>query len=97
VVDPDHTHRGVVRDAAALESAQRGDKSIRGIIEPGIRPVAPDAALRDLVPVLAQTPMPAPVVDERGRLLGVVVRASLLRGLATGAANNGFAPTEEAA
>jgi glycine betaine/proline transport system ATP-binding protein len=97
VVDPDYTHRGVVRDEAALESAQRGDKSIRGIIEPGIRPVAPDAALRELVPVLAQTPMPAPVVDERGRLLGVVVRASLLRGLATGAAKNGFAPTEEAA
>jgi glycine betaine/proline transport system ATP-binding protein len=97
VVDPDHTYRGVVRDEAALESARRGEKSIRGIIETGIPPVAPDAPLRDLFPLLAQTPMPAPVVDERGKLLGVVVRASLLRGLAEGAANVSATPTERAA
>jgi glycine betaine/proline transport system ATP-binding protein len=97
VVDPDHTHRGIVRDEAALASAQRGEKSIRSIIEPGIPPVAPDAPLRDLVPVLAQTPMPAPVVDERGKLLGVVVRASLLRGLATGTPAGDSEPAEKAA
>jgi glycine betaine/proline transport system ATP-binding protein len=97
VVDPDHRHRGIVRDEAALQSAQRGDKTITSIIEPGIPPLAPDAPLRDLVPVLAETPMPAPVVDERGKLLGVVVRASLLRGLATGIAVNGAEPTEKAA
>jgi glycine betaine/proline transport system ATP-binding protein len=97
VVDTDHRHRGVVRDAAALQSAQRGDKTIMSIIEPGIAPLAPDAPLRDLVPVLAETPMPAPVVDERGKLLGVVVRASLLRGLATGIAVSGAEPTEKAA
>ncbi len=82
VVEFDFKLRGVVRDDAALAAVQRGDRSIRDIIEPGVEPVSPDTPVRELFAPLSQTTMPAPVVDESGTLKGVVMRASLLQGLA---------------
>lgn len=82
VVDSEFKLRGVVRDDAALAAVQRGDRSIRDIIEPGVPPVSLDTPVRELFAPLSQTTMPAPVVDESGTLKGVVMRASLLQGLA---------------
>ena len=82
VVEPDFRLRGVVRDDAALESVRRGETSIRAILEPGVPAVRADTPVRDLFGLLAETTLPAPVVDDAGRLQGVVVRASLLQGLA---------------
>jgi glycine betaine/proline transport system ATP-binding protein len=89
--------RGIVRDDAALEAAKRGEKSIGSIMEPGVQPVGPDTPVRDLFGLLAETTMPAPVVDDAGRLLGVVVRASLLQGLAESIGSNGNASTSDVA
>lgn len=95
VVEPNFTFRGVVRDETALAAAKRGDRSIQDIIEPGVPPVSPDTPIRDLFAPLSQTTMPAPVVGDDGQLKGVVIRASLLQGLAE--QTNGSAPEEEAA
>ncbi|NEX18751.1 glycine betaine/L-proline ABC transporter ATP-binding protein [Thiorhodococcus mannitoliphagus] len=82
VVEPDFRLRGVIRDEVALAAAQRGDKSIKDIIEPGVTPVSPETPVRDLFAPLSQTSLPAPVVDASGILKGIVIRASLLQGLA---------------
>jgi glycine betaine/proline transport system ATP-binding protein len=95
VVESDFRLRGIVRDDAALEAAKRGAKSIASITEPGVQPVGPDTPVRDLFGLLAETTLPAPVVDEAGRLLGVVVRASLLQGLAESVGSNGNGSTPE--
>ncbi|WP_296703537.1 quaternary amine ABC transporter ATP-binding protein [Thiocapsa sp. UBA6158] len=97
VVETDFRLRGIVRDDAALDAAKRGEKSITSIMEPGVQPVGPDTPVRDLFGLLAETTMPAPVVDEAGRLLGVVVRASLLQGLAESIGGNGNASTSDIA
>lgn len=88
VVDPDYTWRGVVRDETALEAVKRGDNNLSAITEQGVAPVLPSAPVRDLFALLAGASMPAPVVDDGGKLLGVVVKASLLQGLAEGSVSN---------
>jgi glycine betaine/proline transport system ATP-binding protein len=98
VVEPDFKLRGIVRDDAALEAVKRGEKAIGSILEPGVPAVGPDTPVRDLFGLLAETTMPAPVVDDSGRLLGVVVRASLLQGLAESVsadANGKETPSEQ--
>ncbi|RNE91863.1 glycine betaine/L-proline ABC transporter ATP-binding protein [Marichromatium sp. AB31] len=82
VVSGDFKLQGMVRDEAALAAVQRGERSIQEILEPCADPVSPDTPVRDLFAPLAQSPMPAPVVDDEGKLKGQVVRASLLQGLA---------------
>lgn len=89
VVEGDFRLRGIVRDETALAAVQRGARSIQDIIEPGIEPVSPETPVRDLFGPLAAGPLPAPVIDEAGRLKGIVVRASLLQGLAEAGSTNG--------
>lgn len=95
VVEPDFTLRGLVRDDVALAAAQRGEKSIRPIMETGLAVVSPQTPVRELFGLLAESSVPAPVVDDAGRLQGVVARASLLEGLAENA-NGGSVPDEPA-
>ncbi|MBK1724246.1 quaternary amine ABC transporter ATP-binding protein [Thiocystis violacea] len=96
VVESDFRLRGIVCDDAALAAVQRGETSIQGIIAPGVPAVSLDTPIRDLFGPLAQTTMPAPVVDEDGKLKGVVVRASLLQGLAESTGDTGEIQEEAA-
>jgi len=94
VVESDFTLRGVVRDDAALKAVQRGERGIQEIIETSIEPVGIDTPVRELFAPLSESSMPAPVVDDAGKLKGMVVRASLLQGLAD---QSSATTTEEAA
>ncbi|EXJ13482.1 Glycine betaine ABC transport system, ATP-binding protein OpuAA [Imhoffiella purpurea] len=93
VVESNFRLRGVVRDDAALKAVQRGERGIQGIIEPGTEAVGLDTPVRELFAPLSESSMPAPVVDAEGRLKGMVLRASLLQGLA----EQGTAPEQEEA
>ena len=50
--------------------------------------MSPDDSLNTLFPLLAETNLPLPVIDENRRLLGIVVRGSVLAGLADAGATN---------
>ncbi|MFL6053366.1 MAG: glycine betaine/L-proline ABC transporter ATP-binding protein [Actinoallomurus sp.] len=85
---------GVVFAEPAAKAVREGGNTLNGIIEDGLQPVDPDTALADLFLLAAETPLPVPVTDGNGKLLGVIPRVTLLTALGN-AHGNGH--TEEAA
>jgi glycine betaine/proline transport system ATP-binding protein len=81
VVERDGRLLGVVRDSDAADAVQRGADTVRGLISDDVAAVAPDTPVYELFAPSAESPVPLAVVDEGGRLLGVVPRATLLAAL----------------
>lgn len=78
VVERDRTLVGWVSDRDALALVRRGTKTLDSIIQSDHGAVAHDTALADLfIPALGAA-LPLGVVDERGRLVGVIPRVTLL-------------------
>ncbi|MFP4159624.1 MAG: glycine betaine/L-proline ABC transporter ATP-binding protein [Desulfobacterales bacterium] len=73
---------GYVSADDALESAKRGDPTLENVLQKDIETITIDTPAVDIIPLLARLPYPVPVVDEQGRLRGVVIKGSLLAGLA---------------
>lgn len=67
-------------DASAL--AEQGIRELDGIIQNDVPTTAPDTLLSELLDTLAYTKVPLAVVDEENRLKGVLVRGSVIAGLA---------------
>lgn len=51
------------------------------LLEDDYHTTLPDAYIQDLMSQAAETKYPIAVVNENGRLLGIVVRSSILSGL----------------
>ncbi|MDK2784827.1 MAG: glycine betaine/proline transport system ATP-binding protein [Bacillota bacterium] len=81
VVGKERELRGLVTINACLQAVQEGKTQLEEILTTDFPTTSPDTPLRDLLPVAAQTKVPIAVVDERGTLLGIVVRASVLAGI----------------
>ena len=72
---------GYVTAETAAEAAKRGDPTLEKIVNTDIETVALDTPAVEIIPLLARLPYPVPVVDEAGRLKGVIIKGSLLAGL----------------
>lgn len=81
VVAEGRRYVGVVSDNAALSAQQSGAESIAEVVEE-IPSVHQDDRLADLFNLSIDYTVPLPVVDDDGRLVGVVPRVSLLEALA---------------
>ncbi|MDY6905321.1 MAG: glycine betaine/L-proline ABC transporter ATP-binding protein [Thermodesulfobacteriota bacterium] len=66
----------------AAEAAKQGDETLEKITNTDIETVSLDTPAVDIIPLLARLPYPVPVVDEAGKLKGVIIKGSLLAGLA---------------
>jgi glycine betaine/proline transport system ATP-binding protein len=75
---------GLVTAEAASEAANRKEKTLDNIIDTNIYMVLPDTPAIELFPLLAESTYPVAVVNEKNRMMGVIVRGSLLAGLAEG-------------
>ncbi|WP_188037388.1 glycine betaine/L-proline ABC transporter ATP-binding protein [Actinotalea sp. JY-7885] len=82
LVDRDRTLRGVLRDADVVAAQRAGDESLLDLTLDEVTPVTVDAPLADVFAPSAETPLPVPVVDDRGRLVGVIPRVTLLEAMA---------------
>ena len=85
VVDSADGFMGVITAGQATEAARRGVSRLQDLDYPesAASPrVPPDTSIDDLVPLAAATEHPISVVDEDGRLLGVIPRTALLASLA---------------
>ena len=85
VVDSADGFIGVITAGQAAEAASRGVSRLRDLDYPesAASPrVLPDTSIDDLVPLAAETEHPISVVDEDGKLLGVIPRTALLASLA---------------
>lgn len=85
VVKRDYTLEGIIFAEDASEAAQRGDKTIEAVIQRDIPKVSPDETLTTLISIISDkewVSAPIPVIDENQKLLGIVVKGSILSGLA---------------
>lgn len=82
VTDRDGVYLGYILAEDASKMAKQGERQL----DPGIRKeapvVAPDTALAEILDVMAYTQIPIAVVDEQNKLKGVLVRGSVIAGLA---------------
>lgn len=81
VVGRDRTLKGVVRDNDVMRLVREGATSLESVISSEYSAVPPDTVLAELYVPSVESPLPIAVIDERGRLLGVVPRVTLLAAL----------------
>nr|WP_274636708.1 glycine betaine/L-proline ABC transporter ATP-binding protein [Microbacterium bovistercoris] len=72
---------GVVTDRTVIRAVKAGTTDLRTIADQTVTRVGPDDLLTDIVEDSVGSPVPLPVVNESGRLLGVVPRITLLAAL----------------
>ncbi len=82
VIQRDHTFLGVVRIEITNAALERGEKTIANIIESKVPTVTKTEPLTTVIAILAKWPGELPVVDERGKLQGIVINNSVLAALA---------------
>lgn len=81
VLDRQRKLLGAVRDREVMALLERGGTELEDIITVGNDPVTADTALNDLFGRSVESPVPLPVVDDEGRLIGAIARATLLSAL----------------
>ncbi|WP_100333551.1 quaternary amine ABC transporter ATP-binding protein [Bacillus alkalisoli] len=82
VVDKDKKLKGILTIDAAIE-AYKEIKWVEDVLEQGYHTTAPDTPLSELIGVAAESKYPIAVVED-DRLLGIIVRVSILSGLVLG-------------
>ena len=80
VVDEDLRLAGVLSIQSALQAHREG-QTIAQAMQTQVQTTAPDALVADVMPMAAEAPVPIAVVDESGRLKGIVTKASVLSAL----------------
>ncbi len=81
VVDRARVLRGVVHDAAAVEAIRAEVETLAPIMDDHAASVSLDTSLSEIFAPAAGSPLPVPVTDDAGRLVGVVPRATLLEAM----------------
>ncbi|MBE0466789.1 MAG: glycine betaine/L-proline ABC transporter ATP-binding protein [Candidatus Desulforudis sp.] len=81
VVTRDRKLAGIVTADDALAAAERNDEDLSRIVRDDFPRTTPDTSISEIIPVLADCRFPVAVAREDGKLLGVIVRGSLLAGL----------------
>ncbi len=82
VVSRDGLFKGWVTAEMADAALKEGIGRIDAVMQSEVSTVRADTPAADIIPLMAAGQSPLPVVDDRGHLAGVVVRGSLIAGLA---------------
>lgn len=72
---------GAVTDRAVIRAVKAGTTDLRAIVDTSVLTVGPDDLLTDIVEAAVESPVPLAVVDDSGRLIGVIPRVTLLAAL----------------
>ena len=81
VVDRHRKFRGIVTDRAVMALVDSGESDLTGILAREDEGVSAETPLNDLFGRAVESSTPLPVVDDEGRLVGAVARATLLAAL----------------
>lgn len=82
VVDHSQHLRGYVRDVDVVEAVNRNEKTLDSILRNDVESLHEGTYLAELFAPSAESPLPLPVVDDDGQLVGVVPRVTLLSAMA---------------
>lgn len=80
---------GVVRDSELARLSRERVESIESVIDPDVPTSNPNAPIAELYAAAAETSVPIVIVNEDGRMLGIVPRVSLLAALSGEDGTNG--------
>lgn len=80
VVDSERKLKGIVTIDDAIEARKQG-KTLTDIIKNDFETTDPETYIQDLIPQATRTKYPIAVVGEDNKLLGLIVRVSVLSGL----------------
>ena len=81
VLGRDRKLLGAVSDRHVMRQVKANDTDLAKVVSSDIATVTADAALVDLFEYAVESPLPIAVVDDDGRLLGVIPRVTLLAAL----------------
>jgi glycine betaine/proline transport system ATP-binding protein len=79
ICDADAVFRGVASRESIDAALEAGNKRVQAAFLQRTVTLSPEHAFAEIAGAVADFPVPAPVVDENGRLLGVVTPAAMLR------------------
>ena len=82
VVNGNFQVQGVVAAEDAARVAELGEKTLDSIILRDIQTVSPETSVKDIIPLMTDSRFPIAVVDDNSKLLGIIVRGSVMAGLA---------------
>ncbi|MGB3414584.1 MAG: glycine betaine/L-proline ABC transporter ATP-binding protein [Microbacteriaceae bacterium] len=89
VLDRDRRLVGIVRDKAVLRLVKQGQREFGEALSQDFSQVTLGTQLSEMIPTSVESPVPLAVVDENGRLVGVVPRITLLAALGNVDSSNG--------
>ena len=81
VVDPEKRIKGVVLIEDAVQAVKE-HKTLHDVMITDIPTVAPDLPVKEIIPMSADSSFPLAVVNNNNKLMGVIVRGSILGALA---------------
>ncbi|HET7658347.1 MAG TPA: glycine betaine/L-proline ABC transporter ATP-binding protein [Bacillales bacterium] len=80
VVNGERKLQGIVTVDDAIEAVKQ-KKPLSDILITDINTTDPETYIQDLIPMAVESKYPISVIDENGKLLGIIVRVSVLSGL----------------
>ncbi|HRP98910.1 MAG TPA: glycine betaine/L-proline ABC transporter ATP-binding protein [Terrimesophilobacter sp.] len=89
VTDRDRRLVGIVTDRDAVKLVRAGSTSFNSVIQPVPQSVSESDVLINLFVPAVESPLPLAVLDDAGRLVGVIPRVTLLAALGPGSAATG--------
>jgi glycine betaine/proline transport system ATP-binding protein len=81
VVDRTRVLKGIIRDADAVAATRAGKETLDGLVDDSLTSVSVDTPLADVFAPASESPLPVPVTDDKGRLVGVIPRVTLLEAM----------------
>ncbi len=81
VTDRDRTLHGLVTIEDALKLVEEGKQDLSSIVDKDIKKVYKDTSIMDILPLHIDYNHPVAVVDEENKLLGIIVKVSVLSGI----------------
>ncbi len=81
VVDKERHIQGIITIDDALSLLKEGTNNIESIINKDIHTTSPDTPIVDLLPTAINTKYPIVVTDEDNKMIGIIVRVSVLTGI----------------
>jgi glycine betaine/proline transport system ATP-binding protein len=81
VTSKDRKLLGIVTADCCVDAVVNGYNDLKRLIITDVPQVAPDTNLNDVIPLLADSKYPVAVVNDAGRLMGVIVRGAVLAGM----------------
>lgn len=73
-------YEGLVLVDDATEAKKKG-LGLEGIIKKDIPSVSPDTPVTEIIPLVAESGIPIPVIDEENRIKGIIIKGSVLAAL----------------